>query len=331
MIPLTIIIPVYNCQKYIGRCLHSLLAQTNSQFELIVIDDGSSDNSYEVTINLLKGRKYTSVFRQENHGVSYTRNLGIEKACGKYVAFVDADDVVTTDYVASLLNLVQTREYDFIMSGTEYQEDGRCKRQIKLDNEEWDQSTLQKGRFDYIDYTTSIHGKLYKKSILQKYHIRFDINMSLAEDRDFNIEYLKHIAKAKNTSYIGYYYTTDVEGSLSKKHYDNQMKNDIAYWNKLYVFLDADTLDDDSIIHQQLSNRLFYFIVDNLTDIAKNRSFIKGYRLVKESTNMVNTIYLQRHLYLIKAPLWQKKCILHFSMLFLFIYLYNKMFLFNKD
>lgn len=316
MIPLTIIIPVYNCQKYIGRCLHSLLAQTNSEFELIVIDDGSSDNSYDVATNLLRERKHTSVFRQENHGVSYTRNFGIEKASGVYIAFVDADDTVSDDYVATLLNIVQAGKYDFVMSGTEYQENGVCKRQIKLDNEEWDRSVLQEGRFDLIDYTTSIHGKLYKKSLLQKYHLRFDVNMSLAEDRDFNIQYLMCIGKAKNTPYIGYYYSMDVAGSLSKKHYVYQMQNDIAYWNKLYVLLDVDKLDDDSLIHQQLSNRLFHFIVDNLAEIAHSNSFLKGKRLVKESIDFTNTTYLLKHQHLIKASRWQKMCIPHFQMLY---------------
>lgn len=323
MILLTIIVPVYNCQNYIGRCLHSLLAQTNSEFELIVIDDGSTDNSFEVATKLLRDRKHTSVFRQKNHGVSYTRNFGIEKARGVYVAFVDADDIVSDDYVATLLNIIQSGEYDFVMSGTEYQEKGMCNRQITLDNEEWDRSVLQEGRFDLIDYTTSIHGKLYKKSLLQKYHLRFDVNMSLAEDRDFNIQYLMCIGKAKNTSYIGYYYSTDVVGSLSKKHYANQMQNDIAYWNKLYVLLDADKLDDENVIHQQLSNRLFNYIVDNIADIAYYNSFLKGGKIVRESICYINTDYLQKYLHLIKSPQWQKSLIPHFSLLFISIYLHS--------
>ena len=99
----SIIIPVYNAEKYLLRCVKSILVQTYPNFELLLINDGSTDGSKELCDSLLLKDNRIKVFHKQNGGASSARNYGLDKAIGKYVCFVDADDWVDADYIETLL------------------------------------------------------------------------------------------------------------------------------------------------------------------------------------------------------------------------------------
>ena len=107
---ITIIVPVYNGEKYIDQCINSILNQEYKNIELILVNDGSKDNSKLILDNWAKRESKIKVIHQENSGVSVARNKGIEMAQGSYITFVDVDDYVAKDYISYYYNLI--KEYD---------------------------------------------------------------------------------------------------------------------------------------------------------------------------------------------------------------------------
>ena len=123
---ITVIIPIYNAEKYLERCVNSVLAQTQTDLEIILIDDGSSDNSPMICDSYASKNDNVSVIHQKNAGVSAARNVGIETATGKYIGFVDSDDWIEPKMFERLLSEAERTESDVVMcDATTVYEDGR--------------------------------------------------------------------------------------------------------------------------------------------------------------------------------------------------------------
>lgn len=112
----SIIIPLYNSAAYIEKCIDSCLRQTHQNVELIIVDDGSTDDGLAITKNIAKNHKNVKVFSQKNNGVSSARNIGIEKSQGNYICFVDADDYIDKEFVATMLSHMERFDSDFCFS-----------------------------------------------------------------------------------------------------------------------------------------------------------------------------------------------------------------------
>ena len=110
MIRLSIIIPVYNCEQYLVKCINSICRDGNEDIEIILIDDGSTDSSGEICENISKNNSHVIVKHQKNHGVSVARNLGIECAQGEYLWFVDADDYISENAVKNIFSILRDNE-----------------------------------------------------------------------------------------------------------------------------------------------------------------------------------------------------------------------------
>ena len=113
----TVIIPLYNCEDQIKRCIDSILAQTYKNIEVVVIDDGSTDNSYDVVANMNDPR--IRLYTQENHGVSYTRNKGMDLAKGEWLTFVDSDDYIEPDMIERMLSVPGINELNIVSCGVD--------------------------------------------------------------------------------------------------------------------------------------------------------------------------------------------------------------------
>lgn len=182
---LSIIIPVYNAEKYLEDCLKSICDEIDSRTELIIIDDGSKDCSKDI-YSKFKGNN-VKIFVNDNHGVSYTRNFGIEKASGKYIMFVDADDFLTNNWSSVIFNNINEYNDDFIIFINGISEK-LSKEQLLDYNFQTDNS---------IKWISTPWSKLYKKSILDKNNIRFNGNIINGEDMLFNMEYINAIDSIK--------------------------------------------------------------------------------------------------------------------------------------
>lgn len=185
---ISIIVPVYNTEKYLHRCIDSILVQTFTDFELLLINDGSNDCSGEICDEYAAKDSRIKVFHKENGGVSSARNLGLDNAKGEWVTFVDSDDSITTIPIAQNVN----SEADIIITSLV---DSRTNNGMILDNAFIEKQDL--GTFLSTAINNNIlrtpYAKFLRRDIIEQYHLRLDLNMKLGEDTLFIRQYLKYI------------------------------------------------------------------------------------------------------------------------------------------
>ena len=181
----SVIVPVYKAEKWLHRCVDSILAQTMEDFELLLIDDGSPDRSGEICDEYAVKDARVRVFHKENGGVSSARNLGLDNAQGEWISFIDADDWVEVDYLAGL---TEKLDADFILGGVKISESVQSNMSDCLYSDLEMKDCLEKYLLDIV--LLSPWGNLLRNDILQNNHIRFDEKIHYAEDRVFNRQYL---------------------------------------------------------------------------------------------------------------------------------------------
>lgn len=217
---ISIIVPVYNNEKYLERCILSLINQTYRNLEIILINDGSTDNSKIICEKYLKRDKRIVLINQKNSGVSAARNKGIEVATGEWIGFVDSDDWVKTDMYESLYRAAIDNNADISICGyirtkkvCEVNEDNN--NIIVLD----DKLALVYLIEDKEKYATAVWNKLYKKNILE--NIIFNMNIKYGEDLLFNFNIL--INNKKNVVFnkdIKYYYFSNIDSATALKSFN---------------------------------------------------------------------------------------------------------------
>ena len=228
----SIVMPVYNAEKYLEKSLQSILNQTFSDFELILVNDDSADRSCEICeIIAASDNRITVLNLVINCGAAEARNRGITIAKGKYLCFVDADDTVDIDYLQSFYDALQKEEYDFIKCGAyeEYFEaDGGnliYKRECVLTekdctgNREIIEQVIDMEQIPLFGY---LWNSVYNMSVIKANQLRFNKTLNVNEDFAFNMQYLPFVRKMRCLSYCGYHYAKRNNTSLSsqKKNYD---------------------------------------------------------------------------------------------------------------
>lgn len=209
----TLIVPVYNSEEYIGKCLESILKQTYQDFEIMVVNDGSKDNSQKV-INYYKENfpdKIISI-EQENKGVSKTRNESIRKAKSKYIMFIDNDDYLDKDYIETFVKTAEEGDYDAVFAG--YRRPNENKKIIKkmeLKDTEWSKYMIM-----------APWAKIYKKEFLIDNNIEF-LSVNLGEDIYFNLKAILASKKIKVIPFIGYnwFFNTASVSNTTQKNITN--------------------------------------------------------------------------------------------------------------
>ena len=201
---LSIIIPIYNASSYLHTCVDSILSQSFSDFELILVDDGSSDNSGSICDEYVQKDVRVRVFHKDNGGVSSARNLGLEEAKGEYIYFPDSDDFVIGNALRILVDGIN-KECFFAVGGYEvYDEDDACIYSVK-DTEEGimsrDEMLVQFFAPSPYRYQGYLWNKLFKKSIVEQHNIRFEPSIKFNEDRLFCIRYVCALAKTDKVYY----------------------------------------------------------------------------------------------------------------------------------
>lgn len=218
---ITIIVPVYNAAQYLPKCIESILAQTYTHFELLLLDDGSKDNSLEICNDYAKQDTRIKVFSHSNMGVSATRNRGIEYAQGEYISFVDSDDWVKSSYLQVLYDALQPNlGRGLVIAGFE-----KCSKNniipvllptISLNQEQTKDIALKYLNSD-IFYT---FGKLFDKSLIIQKNLRFMTEISCCEDLFFILDYANYTGYIHIIGESVYYYRVgENASSLSAKIY----------------------------------------------------------------------------------------------------------------
>jgi len=212
---ISVIVPVYNVEKYLHKCLNSILEQTFSNFELLLIDDGSPDNSGKICDEYAKKDRRIRVFHKENEGVSKARNLGLNNVEGKWIAFIDSDDWIDDKYFEHLL-ANDNNNIDLRVIG--YKKYSRILCEEYIPKEELLSEDLQSFLNDHIG-STIIAGpvcKLFLKRIIKKNNLCFDNELSLGEDTLFSLSYLRFTKSVYISAHSEYHYRYS-DDSLTKK------------------------------------------------------------------------------------------------------------------
>lgn len=222
---ISVIVPVYKVEKYIGQCIESILSQTFKDFELILVDDGSPDNSGAICDEYAQKDARIRVFHKENGGVSSARNTGIENASGQWIYFVDSDDWVETITLRLLYEQTEKVCTDLVIHGLS--NDYIYKNQIAkdkytlIDNPDYKQIIEETDKWGLLKGPVC---KLFKSAIIKNGKIKFDTSLSYGEDTKFSFEYL---ALCNSVSFIPmhlYHYCFRGEESLTRQ------KHSFEFW-----------------------------------------------------------------------------------------------------
>lgn len=206
---LSIIIPIYNAAKHIRKGIDCVLKQSIQDFELILVDDGCTDNSYNICNEYAKFYKHIKLIRQKNQGVSSARNTGLNHAKGQFILFFDSDDTMHPNMAEAMIKLIGT--HDIAISGVcKVNENGEIlipiPEEATYQTTHWETiASMYKDK--YFSYQGYLWNKLYRRDIIEQYNIRFHEELFYNEDRTFNIEYLLHCKTAIVTTKPYYYYT----------------------------------------------------------------------------------------------------------------------------
>lgn len=281
---ISVIIPVYNSEKYLHQCVDSILAQTFTEFELLLIDDGSDDSSGKICDDYSIKDPRVRVFHKKNGGVSSARNLGIDNAQGKWITFVDSDDWVNHSFLESISSSTD----DLIISAyiSHWQD-----KQICRNVEECQSIGIKEIGCDIFTQTcfSVPWGKGFKTSIIKTNQILFDVCMNSHEDTLFMYKYLSHIASLSFTS-TGIYYYRIHENGLSSKLLDF---SEIEYGIKKFTYVMPILCEKCGIksIGPLLHMKSTYLSMINLGE-----SYEKIYHIVRQisTTSLFSSLFIDK-------------------------------------
>lgn len=196
---LSVIIPAYNCEKTVRKCIDSIINQNIDRIEIIAVDDGSADNTLEVLESIAVIHNTVKIIRQKNSGVSAARNKGLENATGKYVMFVDSDDKLVSHSLKKVLEKMENEKYDFLIANHKrILRNSKGQLEEKIPQVESNQYNSKEAIWNDIIRLLNVGminapwGKIYLRSILEANHIKMDESLSMGEDLQFNLSYLEY-------------------------------------------------------------------------------------------------------------------------------------------
>lgn len=210
----SVIVPLYNCEKYIARCIKSIKDQTENNFEVLVINDGSKDESESECLKAIDGDPRFKFHSKENTGVSDTRNMALKFACGENILFIDADDWIPTNYIEELLKAKCDVKADIVCCGHLFTSNVGEKIGLKLQERLMSKEEALDGLSPY--YYTSVWGKLFDRSVIQGIQFRRDLYYS--EDTLFYTQVLLRTRTVYWSDKTMYFYFFNSEGAMSRKN-----------------------------------------------------------------------------------------------------------------
>lgn len=265
-IKVSIIVPVYNAEKYIDRCIKSLIEQTYKNIEIILVNDGSKDNSLNIIKNYSNVDGRIIVIDQENSGPSAARNIGIEKSQGYYIAFIDADDYVEISYIEDMLKKTYDLNADIVVCNyIEIRNNGEILSKIFKfikDDEIYKKDEICLGEV-LCGRGGLVWGKIFKKSIIQNNNIKFNKDINMCEDLLFCLEFIKHTnIIAKNEKYL-YIHNKCNNDSITAKYNKKLFIDQIRVQNSIELFIknnDMYSIYIESLIYERLKGILWFCI-----------------------------------------------------------------------
>jgi len=257
---ISVIIPVYNVQQYLVKCIESILSQTYSNFELLIIDDGSTDKSGLICDNYVQKDSRIKVFHKKNGGVSSSRNLGLDMAKGKWLMFVDSDDSINIKCLEKCLYVVRQNKLDVLQFSYDRISTSGTIISSNINSTEVLSSDQYIKEFKF---NVCVWGTFIKRLIVHSNRIRFNDSIKLAEDQLFIMEVIKHSHLIQRIDDILYYYLDNINGATHNSKSEDMIKS----CNALILFSGK-----WSIYKRQVDSMVVYFIISIIrnNDISIN-------------------------------------------------------------
>lgn len=251
---ISIIVPIYNVEKYLDRCIKSILNQTYKNLQIILVDDGSPDNCGKICDEYALKDKRIEVIHKENGGVSSARNIGLEKVKGKYIGFVDADDYISEDMYESMLNLIKNNDADTCICNLYIEENNSLSIKNKnIGNKIYNRMEILKEVILDKNIQSYPCNKLFKKELLKKikfpegkkyedigttFYILENANKIIVTDKPYYYYYQRQdstVNNVKEETIIDYIDIIDSRYDYISKKYDELKPYNIYYLTKTLI------------------------------------------------------------------------------------------------
>jgi len=304
----SIIVPIYNAHMTLDRCMGSILRQSFTDYEVFMVNDGSTDNSLSICRMYEQMDRRFHMIDKPNSGVSSSRNLALKKASGTYVQFIDSDDWLTEDATETFVRLAKEQDADLVITGfyrvieaQEYRKSAIKEEKLLTRNEFAEQ--MMKSPADFFYGVT--WNKLYKRALLSNHNLYFAEDISWCEDFLFNLEYLQYANRIMATPKPVYYYLKRKDSLVSTQvslKSTMQMKKQIfEYYKELYVALD---------LYEENKWQVQRFLIAMATDGGKS-PFSEEERILKEAElkRKTDAMEEQKEVFHKKSEAFQEKLI----------------------
>ncbi len=281
----SIIVPVYNVENYLKKCIDSILIQEEKDFELILIDDGSNDNSGNICDEYANNDNRIKVIHNTNQGPSMARNAGLDICTGSYITFVDSDDYIEKDYLSKMIKKAEENNADVVICGfkqifNHQIEIHTVKEEKKIDKNEYTEGLLIQRGYGLC------RCKLYKKEIIN--NTRFKSELIVGEDTFFNLNISKKLEKCIYIKDVLYNYNVNPE-SLVRKYNKKYLENYLMSSIKTKEYIDNNYTDNNlrKLTNNYTAFTLTLVIVNYCCHPERNkRSFFKEALDIKKTCNI---------------------------------------------
>lgn len=219
-IKVSVIVPVYNVEKYLGQCLNSIINQTFEDIEIICINDGSKDNSLQIIYEFAAKDKRIRVINKQNEGISAARNQGMELAKGEYISFIDSDDWIDKNYLEALYTAAKRYDSDIASGGIIRVTGKRQRNKLIYKKEEFTKDTDKKNRLTKTPVFSYVWNKIYKRESLIKSGVTFPVGR-VFEDVTWSIKAIYYLNGVVTVPDAIYYYRKNPTSIMSAKSEKN--------------------------------------------------------------------------------------------------------------
>ncbi len=255
MAKISVIVPVYNAEKFLDKCLNSIINQTFKDLEIICVNDGSTDRSPEILNHFAGKDKRIKIITQLNSGLSRSRNKGLAIASGKYAGFIDADDWVDLDFFEKLYNTAEKYNADIAVCGIKRLRTYKWKYHLKIEKEEYTTDTNKKFVLCDVPDKCYVWNKIYRLQALREYNIDFEPDVYF-EDRQFTAQALVCMKSLVTVPNVYYNYWTNPH-SIVKTKSEKKTKDSKYTKEKMMHFLKEKNVNLDHYFTDVKKFKLF--------------------------------------------------------------------------
>lgn len=313
---ISVIVPVYNVEKYLSRCLESIINQTYKNIEVVCIDDGSPDKSINILKQYEKKDKRIKIIRQENKGLSGARNTGIKKSNGEYIFFVDSDDWLPKNAIELLYKTIEKDKSDICIGNLvkTYPKKNKEKKLKKMTNSIFTLTSYLEYSIKNKNFTANVVNKLYRSKIIKQSKILFKEKI-LYEDFFFVIQYFSYTRKISMIKENVYYYYLERSDSIV----NNINKGDLDSFQNV-ADIENFLINNN---HEEILNLKYFqnYIFEWLLSATVSKLFkSRNIELTEKMYELIRNNKVFKKYY----KLYQKNKIFGTKKIFAMIFLYNK-------